>query len=582
MRFNEPTARSRRSLRAQPYGDIIKERGILEPLVIIRGAEIVGEKFFTATTKITGVKLTKEERERGGIILGEAALFAGAAPFFQTTAQLTKTLGKTTDVLITGVTQKGAGKAIQTDIKFLTSEGKTGVARGLSVSRQSADDLVQSLTIGAGKVSTKRIVRLPDAKIITKFKKFGGIEESVSKGIGDTFFKQYSKGFTFSKQLPTGKFIEFPTGKLKFNLKLLTKQITRFESGTLGGSGGQVTKGVVDIGGKPFKVLTQMPDDITTFIGGLRGEGGLAKFGGLLKDAKGVDKIFTIGTKTKTGLISPPAFQSLASITTQAVQPTITPVILSPALAFAPLQKLVTLPQIKDLTPSVSVRQPSITGAVVKTKQRTIPSQKFVERLTPKFDSKAILSTAQPQPQRSRERQKLQTKQQTKQLSRQKVLQQTRQRLKQRQKLALKMPQLLQQEQVSRFLGFPKFQFFPKPKRLVPFALPRLRGKTKKKDQQIFTTFVRKRGRFIPILKTADFQKAFAGGKSHVEQSLRATFKIEGLGKQLVPTPKGFRRKGQLFIQRRSKRLSARKEVSDIQLAKRRKAKPRKRKGGKK
>ena len=64
--------------------------------------------------------------------------------------------------------------------------------------------------------------------------------------------------------------------------------------------------------------------------------------------------------------------------------------------------------------------------------------------------------------------------------------------------------------------------------------------------------------------------RAIEIGRGRVARTLSATFKLipEGKGiSQGIRTPKGFRRKGLLFIEKRGQRLSTRGETSEIQTA---------------
>jgi len=116
------------------------------------------------------------------------------------------------------------------------------------------------------------------------------------------------------------------------------------------------------------------------------------------------------------------------------------------------------------------------------------------------------------------------------------------------------------------------------PGRPVGFYSRRKKGERKRRGT--FGVQVRRGGIFRSVGAGLTAKEAKQLGQQVVSGTLAATFKVTGTGKQKLRTPVGFRTKstkeGTLFIEKRSKRLSKRGEKIEIQQAKKRKPKRRK------
>jgi len=112
---------------------------------------------------------------------------------------------------------------------------------------------------------------------------------------------------------------------------------------------------------------------------------------------------------------------------------------------------------------------------------------------------------------------------------------------------------------------------------ISPPSRPRIEpSRIRRRAEPRFTVFVRRFGRFRPIARVRTPSQAFRIGSERVSRTLAATFKVEG--PKLPGLPRGFRRRGELFIEKRQFRLSRTGEVKEIQAAKRRKKKTTKKK----
>lgn len=120
----------------------------------------------------------------------------------------------------------------------------------------------------------------------------------------------------------------------------------------------------------------------------------------------------------------------------------------------------------------------------------------------------------------------------------------------------------------------------------IPSRIDTKLPKKKKKALPQFSVELRRFGKFKPIGTGLTKKQALTVGRKRVAETLGATFRLKQTKGKIVPLPSkvaGFRTKftptGTLFIEPRKRRLSKRKEVKEIQRAKRRKKKV---KGGRK
>lgn len=155
------------------------------------------------------------------------------------------------------------------------------------------------------------------------------------------------------------------------------------------------------------------------------------------------------------------------------------------------------------------------------------------------------------------------------------------------QKILTRLRQLQQQRQKTR-INVPPFVSFiinPKPKKGKGIGIGFLLRSVKKKKKKggLFIAEVRRGGIFRTVAVTKDLNKALNVGRGIVERTLAASFRI--IGAKGVGTPLGFRRRGDIFIEKRGRRLKKRKtgskETQEIQRAKLIKKKRRKKKNDK-
>ena len=140
---------------------------------------------------------------------------------------------------------------------------------------------------------------------------------------------------------------------------------------------------------------------------------------------------------------------------------------------------------------------------------------------------------------------------------------------------AQRQNQRMRQVQTLRSVNaFSNSFMFPK---IESFKVPLFKNKPLKISggRNTFSVFGRRYGKFNPIGKASNLNEAFNIGKRFGNNTLGATFKIQG-GKGLsFKTPTGYyaknnKKNGQLFIQKNKFRLSSLGEKSEIKRSKKR------------
>jgi len=117
----------------------------------------------------------------------------------------------------------------------------------------------------------------------------------------------------------------------------------------------------------------------------------------------------------------------------------------------------------------------------------------------------------------------------------------------------------------------------PTPPVILP-KIPRQIRQPKKRGR--FSVEVRRGGVFKTIATGSDLNKVLGIGVSRVRSTLAASLRVRGLGKTKVRLPEGFRRKGEILIEKRKRRIKKKrtgsKEVKELKEAKAKKRRSKK------
>lgn len=351
-------------------------------------------------------------------------------------------------------------------------------------------------------------------------------------------------------------------GKIQFTPNLLTKPLVQTAAGT-----------------------STQKDALTFFAAGkATGAGGILRTSRANIRGVEIDLTKVFGSGAGTTIVSPGT--GLKQSTSQAAQqissaltaPKITPAkITTPSTVTAILPLLA--PQ-KTTTPTAIIAQQSKSEAALT----SIPKVKEepITATTPVQDIAAITTTTQATTplvvQQPRSRSGSKTRQDN--IPKLDTIQNQIPEQKQKTTPALTLRQKL--TQIPRQTGIPAFPTVPRitetPK--VGFSL-KLPVSTAPRSSGSFGVQIRRSGQFFSLGNYKTQSQAFQKGLEVTSGTLAATFKLIGPGKT-PGAPTGFRRKktdeGFLFIEKRGKRLSKKSETLEIQLAKSRKTKSRKKK----
>ncbi len=224
--------------------------------------------------------------------------------------------------------------------------------------------------------------------------------------------------------------------------------------------------------------------------------------------------------------------------------------------------------------PSTRIQIPTRKAQQIKTstiKEAQIQRQQQIQtpRITARERARQVQRIIQPTAQRQRAIQ-ITTQ---KAIQTPKITPRLRQPIAQRDIQTARLRTPLRQRQPPRAVPRPTIPKITTPPRTIaPLKIQTFRPRrVQPRARGLFGVQVRRRGTFRIIGKGLSFERAFQLGTARVRRTLGATFKITtptGTGiSQRITAPKGFRRRGQLFIERREQRLSTPSEVREIQIA---------------
>ena len=465
-------------------------------------------------------------------IISEAALFTFFSPAFTTTTQIEKKLTEATGVQFKGIQQTQKGGRVQTDIKFITSKGEKGLARGRTIAEQ-LDDVTYARTQAKG-ITFKRGIKFPSGKeVIKKDKTFFG-ETLANLKSSNNLIKEFARGDVVVKK--SGKtfkdtFISIAYGKR-------TGDVIDIAGKTLAKKGGFVLERGA------LKISPTTSQDVIFTIGG-RGGGTATSYGGT-QALSSISKLSSqqlaqiSGTKATQHIVS--AALTLPKIATPSFVTSVTPLVKTITEQRTKITpKLTTIPKI-TAAPKLKTKPDTLT--IVKQKSSPIQKLKLGSGLIFAQAPSTTTTLAQITPQ------------------------------------TLAQPTTTQQTTTT----FSSFSFpNPKPKTpKLPFFFPLKLGRTKTiKTKGTFRTEVKRGGKFKQIGSGLSFGSAFQIGSARVSKTLAATFRIRGPSAK-VPAgfilPKTIRRKKKkrlTFVEKKGARLSSPGEIKQI-------TKSRKMKGGRK
>lgn len=433
--------------------------------------------------------------------------------------------------------QKNIPTGAVTDIVFKTGVGEVGIARAITKTGPKV-----SSTVVIGKVG-KRGVVFPTAKeVFKKQKPFISFERTVVKGGKAQVVESFEGGLQKIKDVKIQKSLGVGGIALAKGKKFIPAKAIKTPFVAAGFS---VTRKDLSVSVAKLALPKKQVRGVVGIVKRIKepsvSTGGISSPGQITKTP--LSKTFapqvqptTVTTDTISRAIGSIETKTIKSIKTPTPKTITTQTQTTPSITIQqPIQKQ--LIRTKDIQ---TLRQPLGLGQVPKTKQRLISGGRAAQI--------------------------------TRQLPIQKEVLKSIQVLKQPQVLGVKQKQLLRLRtaQVQPSIRLPSVPIrrlgIPKP--------PRIRkGKAPKTKQESLIVFERRRKKFRPIGRAGTIGEAISIGKERVAGTLAATFKIQGVKATGVPTPKGFRTKNGLFIERRGKRLSRKTETIEIQQAKRRKIK---------
>lgn len=440
------------------------------------GEKLLGAVDVSRVTLTGGEPISKESKQFGGRILGETALFVGVSPLTPTTTQLERLLATETQVLFKGVQAFPERNVIQTDIRFLTSGGEKGVARGIS-KVFSEGDFVLSKTLVAGR-SGRFGLELPVGKIkFIKQKSFGGLQTGIGKKSINVLEFDVKNVGRISKEIDI--FESFSAEKILFRpgKKLAKTRFGKFKPRRATKIQRSISKGTAfDLSKKEIGIVSKTLSDV-----------GSAKSVGIITKLPQRPPKFDVSSITKQSGV-----QNLLKVEQQAQQLAVQDVTSQVAKQFI---KPLSIPA--DITRAVVpiIKKPiskAVTQKVTTPRATTTPATAFEKQILnqsfqTQTDSALIkdiqrnlvgFDTAVAVRQRDRQLVAQATKQETRQRQKLKTLQRQRQEQRQRQRQRLKTTQR-QRIIIRQTFGIPippKIRF---PKLLIP-AFTLLKGKGKK------------------------------------------------------------------------------------------------------
>jgi len=283
-----------------------------------------------------------------------------------------------------------------------------------------------------------------------------------------------------------------------------------------------------------------------------------------------------IETKTIPIKISPPTTTKNALITSKITTPTLEGIPRSVGGAGL-TQEQISRGQGNVFGGEEIIFTPTMRRDSVRLKDFTSTSN--IQTLTPIASTKTLLDLGLKSKVKQKSKLKTLTKvgtlQSLKSVSQLKELQKTKQIQKTKQMQKTKQIQKLGFKQIGLIPPQPTKIFTQKEPPIKPPKFIPPKFKTSKEDNSskgLFTVSVRRKGKFRKIGKGLSLKDALNVGTQKTSRTLAATFKVTGTGgttlKGALRTPKGFRRKGGLFIEQNKLRLNRLGEVTEIKRAK--------------
>lgn len=461
----------------------------------------------SATTRALDPRRETTERVLSGIQAGLSLTSIGleSYKFFKTT--------KPTGVEFYGVKTQAEGGQQVTALKFKTTAGETGEALGVSKIVGSSDDFLFGKTEVIGIKGTKVVDLTKGGELrLSNIERFRVGEEFITKQ-GVDVSAQVGAGRIVS---PQGTITNFASLDISKEIEGLTKSIGK----------------TINPNGKVYSIGEIM--DYSRLVGG---EG----------------SIFSIaGGGSKTSFA-----KTFAQVSETSLKSSVRGVITTSTSAESTIgtgAKLIT--SASSLT-STTVPISEVTLDTIQTpKLESVTGTK--EIVSPKITS---LQTTR---QSGRTRQEIKSIQSIDSLTKQRTDLVTKQ--KQASNLSQKLRLRLMQKQVSEYSSIvPPLKI--KTEGFSILKTPTLKGLYIKPKKEKFIALVRRRGMFSPVGVARTYGQAFNLGLSKVGGSLGASFKIVGKGKRTPRLPTGIyasRKEAGVFIEKPSKRLSTRSEVSEI------------------
>jgi hypothetical protein len=410
---------------------------------------------------------------------------------------------------------------ILTSVRFLSSTGQKGIARGISrVINVEGVNVIKTATQGA---FIRTAIKFPSGKIITQlYKPFISTEKAISLVKGESFIN-FVKG---SSRLAG---VRFPTGEF-ITLKPFVSIVGGIEKGTNIFSIGKtlVGKNTILSGG----VLSRIIGRGAEIIGGT-GTGGISFIRTTGRVAPLIQSSLVIQKAITSSIQGSIASQISAGTTAGGT-------IFKGILSGVGLSLIQAKPQVitQNITTAVLVKE------TARQNPAFVPALKFNQaqigglKSASSFAQSSALTPAQivtpiaVQPQA----------------------------VVPKLTIALEFPPLLR---ATPFTFTPLITTTP-----TPFISYKIKKATSKSPLGFFSVSVRRSGKFKTIGRTRTLSQAFNIGQQRVATTLGATFKISGTGK--YRTPFGFYAKktkeGTLFIEKSKYRLSTGGEKAEIKM----------------
>ena len=509
-----------------PTATLIGAQELVERSGILTLSEAITKQTFgrvPALRKLgVGEKLNPAERKAASKFLSEQVILAGASPVLSTSGQIVSKLPKTTTVKFVGK-QRTVGNKIVTDVVFLDSGKRIGVAKGVTFVKKG-----KTFTVTAGKTAKRGVVTVsPSGKIrLAEREAFVGIEKSVAK----------ARAFRLRQQLSVAA--------SKFGVR----QATRNLKGLIQASRGKLLQVRGDkvirrslLTRKPKKVKATDLEDFVS-LAAIFSKKDLSLIVGRTLLKRG-DQVKFIGLITGSGRLGATGFKITAKQTklyNKALKQ-----VLGTVSSTAKASKVKGLsPQAKAIISSGVVATSQVTRSKAAVKSKASAVSQPVKRPTLKLTPVAATKVKQIEKQSSKVAQQIKQiqKQRVKQKGKQKtkLTQKLNQLQRQLQKQKLQVKQIQKQRLIQRGKATPRVRPTPRTTpRLIPRPLKRKRRRkvgVAKKKQQAYNVFgrplrKRKRGKKPKLIrlnkKPLSKQNAERLGSTAIDTSLARTFQVK-------------------------------------------------------